>query len=348
LLGLRMLAPNAASLLTGEPAAPLPNFPQMPGKIPSTSDPRIAGAMGEFANIGINVLPIVAGAGAVAGVGRGILGLIRRTAPELAESLASRSVFMYNPPVKLPRPFIADYPSGTATDATGRLTADIEGRPLTAERIIGRRTLGGADEALSPAEYDALTKEITGYYPVGVAAREIKDNAGMFRVTFGPDGRPVYNVLVDKNLPVATKDKVVVHEIGHGIEHIAGRTQGISQSGLKTELRNVYNDLNNPDLAARGRLNPNVDAQSNRILRNYGPEQVGYRGAQVDRELWAESIRAYMADPNYLKTVAPKTAAAIRATVNANPRLSQILQFNTLAGLAAMNGIDAGSLPIPK
>jgi hypothetical protein len=31
----------------------------------------------------------------------------------------------------------------------------------------------------------------------------------------------------------------------------------------------------------------------------------------------AEAIRAYMADPNYLKTVAPKTAAAIRAAVNA-------------------------------
>ena len=55
-----------------------------------------------------------------------------------------------------------------------------------------------------------------------------------------------------------------------------------------------------------------------------------------------------MADPNYLQTVAPKTAAAIRAAVNANPRLSRIIQFNTVGGLAAMNGIDAGSLPIPK
>jgi hypothetical protein len=62
----------------------------------------------------------------------------------------------------------------------------------------------------------------------------------------------------------------------------------------------------------------------------------------------AEAIRAYLADPNYIKTVAPKTAAAIREAVNSNPRLSKILQFNTIAGLAAKNGIDSGSLPIPR
>jgi hypothetical protein len=46
----------------------------------------------------------------------------------------------------------------------------------------------------------------------------------------------------------------------------------------------------------------------------------------------ADAIRAYMADPNYLKTVAPKTAARIREFVNENPRLSKIIQFNSLAG----------------
>jgi len=120
--GLQMLAPNTASLLSGEPAPPLPDLPATPGKVPSTDDPRIAGAMGEAANLGINFLPMpVAG---IAGAGGGILGLMRRTAPELAESLASRSPFMYNPPVKSLRPFTADYPSGAPADAAGRLTAD--------------------------------------------------------------------------------------------------------------------------------------------------------------------------------------------------------------------------------
>jgi hypothetical protein len=34
-----------------------------------------------------------------------------------------------------------------------------------------------------------------------------------------------------------------------------------------------------------------------------------------------------------MKTVAPKTAAAIRRWVNMNPWLSPIIQFNTVAGL---------------
>ena len=55
-----------------------------------------------------------------------------------------------------------------------------------------------------------------------------------------------------------------------------------------------------------------------------------------------------MADPSYLKTVAPKTAAAIREAVNSHPILSKIIQFNTLAGLAAMNGIDSAAPPIQE
>ena len=59
---------------------------------------------------------------------------------------------------------------------------------------------------------------------------------------------------------------------------------------------------------------------------------MGYGQADVPRELMAEAIRSYMADPNYLKTIAPKTAARIREFVNANPRLSKTIQFNSLAG----------------
>lgn len=38
-----------------------------------------------------------------------------------------------------------------------------------------------------------------------------------------------------------------------------------------------------------------------------------------------------MADPNYIKTLAPKTAARIREFVNNNPRLNKIIQFNGIA-----------------
>ena len=59
----------------------------------------------------------------------------------------------------------------------------------------------------------------------------------------------------------------------------------------------------------------------------------GYAGARVPRELWAEVIRAYLADPIYLKAVAPDVAARIRAAVNANPQIARAIQFNAAPGL---------------
>ena len=59
------------------------------------------------------------------------------------------------------------------------------------------------------------------------------------------------------------------------------------------------------------------------------PQRHGYDSEEVPREYMAEAIRA---DPNYFKTVAPKTAAAIRAAVNAHPTLSKTSSSTRLAG----------------
>lgn len=80
---------------------------------------------------------------------------------------------------------------------------------------------------------------------------------------------------------------------------------------IEDELYAIYRDLNRP---------------------HFGPRDLGYPALEEPKELWAEAIRAYMADPNYIKSVAPKTAAAIREAVNANPRLSSHIQFNTRGG----------------
>jgi hypothetical protein len=118
--------------------------------------------------------------------------------------------------------------------------------------------------------------------------------------------------------------------MGHMIDEIAGQ---IPAAGLNTELRQIYNTLNTGQERTRNLT---------------GPQHFGYRPNDVPRELMVEAIRAYMADPNYLKTMAPKTAAAIRAAVNAHPALSRIIQFNSLAGLAAIGGLDRETLPIPQ
>ena len=41
-------------------------------------------------------------------------------------------------------------------------------------------------------------------------------------------------------------------------------------------------------------------------------------------------MRAYLTDPNYLKTVAPDTAKRIRQFVNDHPQLRHIIQFNAV------------------
>jgi hypothetical protein len=270
----------------------------------------------------------------------GIPGLGLRPAssawPAGLDSLGSRSTQLYNPPIKPPRPFTADYPQGAPADATGRLLADIEGRPLTAERVVGRRTLGGSDEALSSAELDALAEKILGRRHQVVPASALpKGTVGVYDPNTG-------HTLVYRGLPAETKDMVAAHELSHGINDKAGEFIGLRRPnmipikpGMPSELRAIYNDLNNSYLAkARGK-NPDVDPSKVYWGTGVSPERFGYSKADAPSELMAEAVRAYLADPNYLKTVAPRTAAQIRAYVNAHPTLSKFVQFNTLAALMA-------------
>ncbi len=86
------------------------------------------------------------------------------------------------------------------------------------------------------------------------------------------------------------------------------------------ELRSVYGNL---------RYRPKKEGPSPQ------PEHFGYPPELVNSELVAEGLRAYLTNPNYFKTMAPKAAAKIRAAVNENPWLQHAIQFNSLlaAGL---------------
>jgi len=337
--GANMLAPNITSLLTGQPPPPLPNVPEMTptGKIPSTDDPRIAGAMSEALNTGLTFLPLPGGGLAVDAV-RGIpalMGLLRREAASGAESLASKSPMMYNPAIKSPRPFAADYPSGAPADAAGRLTADIEGRPLGARYVVGRKVVGGEDQALSPAEFDPLTEATTGQVAAVVPPRQASFGRTLLHLA---SGRPV-RVEFNAGMQPEKAAMVHAHELGHVVDEMAGQ---IPAKGLSNELKGVYNTLNNPN-----RSHPDRNEAAS-WGKPFTPQALGYKGDEIPREYMAEGIRAYLADPNYIKTVAPKTASAIRAAVNAHPTLSKIIQFNSIAGLPAMSGIDLDTLPIPR
>ncbi|HST93384.1 MAG TPA: hypothetical protein VLJ78_01275 [Microvirga sp.] len=235
------------------------------------------------------------------------------------DELAKLPERLYNSTMKPSRTLEAAPPNGARAVEHRRDIEDIEGRPLAAEYGVGRRSVGAGDEAFPAEELDAFSERAFGTHPTPVASREMGGSAGRFVTTTDlRSGLAEYGILVDKALTPGSYRRVLGHEIGHGIDKLAG---GIPVKGHVNELKQVYNTL----LTGRER-------RHNLTL----PENVGYKGAEIDREYVAEAIRAYMRDPNYLKTVAPKTAAKIRAAVNEHPTLSRIIQFNTLAGLGLL------------
>jgi hypothetical protein len=135
----------------------------------------------------------------------------------------------------------------------------------------------------------------------------------------------------------ASVERILAHMLGHIIDHRAGQPcsndsdetiWAINQDDINDELRYVYNDCNNPELNKARQFNPDVDPSDRTAYRDFGPERNSCFGADARSELMAEAIRAYMKNPNYLKSVAPNVAARIRAAVNPNPNLNRMIQFN--------------------
>ena len=273
----------------------------------------------------IGLLPFMPSA---AGALRGVAGESAQ-APEI---LAKKGVYTYDPPSMPHRPFEEDYPHGATADPSGRLTTDRDGRPINAPFVAGRRVLGGVDEGLQAGDTRAILRELARRYAeVTTDRRLIGSDAGRLITEQGPNGleRRVY---LHGDLTPEQFPRVYAHETAHVIDDIAGK---LRTDGLVKELKPVYDRLNRP-----GGNQPVT------------PEAMGYSGDRVPREYIAEAIRAYMVNPNYLKTVAPKTAARIREFVNANPQMSSVVQFNSLLGAgllgAGVRDQDTETPPAPE
>ena len=90
---------------------------------------------------------------------------------------------MYNIKPREARPVEADYPKGAPTNAAGLLTTTIDGDPINVGgRVVGRRVAGGTDEALPPAEFDAIATAATGEPAAVVAQRTLGRDVGRTRV----------------------------------------------------------------------------------------------------------------------------------------------------------------------
>ncbi|GLQ53763.1 hypothetical protein GCM10010862_10220 [Devosia nitrariae] len=250
----------------------------------------------------------------------GLGGVVPRGQPMVnpLTSLESRSARIYDPLSVSQRPFEADYPFGAQANEAGRLAVDIEGRPLSPDaHLVGREITGGSDRPLPTEAMASVAQRSAGASIETVAPRALGGDAGrLVKTTDRRSGNTEYEILLNRDLTEVAKPRVAAHEVGHLIDSIAG---GIPTERLNRELRAIYNDLNNPQSYGRP----------------FGPEQSGYTRPFVPRELMAEAVRAYMVDPNYIKTVAPKVAARIRQYVNQNPQLRDVIQFN------------AGGVPLP-
>lgn len=263
------------------------------------------------------------------------LGKLRKFTPETGSArgllddkitgqYASKSANIYDPNPLPQRPFHADYPQASPSDGGRRLETDIDGRPLSASAFIaGRRIGGSADLGSSNSDVDRVA------HLLGVqkrfAPRSDHDLAGNSGRYIRADGDR--RIVIDQNLEKAPGDRVFAHETGHAIDDLAQYGSGIPTKGLSKELKRVYEDLNTGTWFKPG--------------RGMTPQGMGYKHPDdVERELMAEAIRAYMRDPNYLKTVAPKTAARIREYVNPNPNLNKVIQFNSVGA----GTVEAGLL----
>jgi hypothetical protein len=249
----------------------------------------------------------------VGGVAAGGFGLLRRPITAMAKSRVNG---LFNPKPKRQRPLAEDYPDGVELNEDGYIAKDIEGRPLDAPYILGRRRIDAPDRALTPIDIQRVGEYgIEGPVDRLPASHFRPGSIGRTHLSFG---RPTRIEVLD-SLPKAEMDIATAHEVGHVIDALAGQ---IPTKGLERELDFNYSALRTGE---------------ERKFFQSTPQDFGYADPHlIDRERIAEAIRAYMVDPNYLKTVAPKTAARIRDYVHKSPELSKIIQFNTQAAGGAL------------
>jgi DNA-binding CsgD family transcriptional regulator len=283
--------------------------------------------------------------------------------------VASAEGAMYNPPAMPERPFEADYPQskwpdGPPVDAQGRLTRDMDRRPLDqTSAIIGRNKAPGygpkseADRSLRDRIAVIQTLKKAGSSLERVPRSPDKAN-GSWAPTFDANGRLTgrssVQIADDLDRPIVGLDDQEVttlsHELAHSIDFKGGpaalrarnpnaynnREWGIDHTGhrpearaeIESQLERIYTDLNNP-----------VDGE----VRIRTPKDHGYEAIDADRELWAEAIRAYMYDPNYIKTVAPEVAFMIRDHVNRSKSLRKTIQFNAVPTVVGLGGLGLGA-----
>jgi hypothetical protein len=219
---------------------------------------------------------------------------------------------------KRTRPFEADYPDLENDESGAKLKFDIDGQPLDARTIVGRRMVGGVDESLSDKDVAWLT-------------HHFREHATEFlrrHWANPPDDRRLAKI--DRN--GRNQKRFIKHRVL--ARTLDDMTRIPWDSNLEEELRQIYNDLNGK--VGRGKVVPRGQQTT--------PEDFGIKGGDsVQREYLREAWRAAIEDENYMKTVAPNVAARLRKALRDNEFTRGWLQMNSIepdvsAGVRAQLG----------
>jgi hypothetical protein len=137
-----------------------------------------------------------------------------------------------------------------------KLTTDIDGNPLFAKYIAGRRVVGGLDEGVSRVEADQIARLLGIQAGSGSTwGKELGGNVG--RYFGGPNRR----IVVSNKLKPDKAALVFQHELGHGLDDFVMEIIGpggsrIPTDAIKKEVGRIYEDLIVPYSNTAGSCSP--------------------------------------------------------------------------------------------
>lgn len=232
------------------------------------------------------------------------------------------------------RPINADYPDYLPAPEgvpPSPLRRTPEGHVIQAKYIAGRRTTDGVDVSLSDQELNSIAETLTKVRTVRGA--EMGNAIGRHRVIRGGQNE----IDIREGMSPERTYNALAHETSHELDWRAG---GLDLAGVRNDAKQLYSHL------LEGRKRPS---------KWTGPREIGYKPQEVTSELVAEAARAYMGNPNAMKTHYPKLAEYLRLRFNGQTETNHLIQFNAnpaRARLVAMLANDpktstaaAGALP---
>lgn len=218
---------------------------------------------------------------------------------------------------------------------------DPEGRPLTAKYVAGASRPWGDDIGLTTDEIYNVGDLLLpgGIQEIDRLEAQHGVHGRLKPATPAADGTPDAfdwgRIEIDADLPEHVFDRVLPHEVGHGLDYTGGLRGPVLQQVSPQDMvptsqeqrPHLWEDL----LGSPVQFHAKWGNRADRIQK--------YR--MENHELLADSLADYMSNPADFKKQSPKVAKAIRDAVNKNPRLKNLIQFAAIGAISPMAVINA-------